>query len=207
MYRAFLGLLVALVLTGCTADTKSASQVEIARASYKHPGPPSITLFTMVSNRSGEGAHSGMMVNGSERVIYDPAGSWYHPQAPESGDLHYGITPWMENFYIDYHARETYHVVIQTLPVSLETADALIRSLQQQGASPKAYCNRYITTAMRRVPGFEDINVVWWPKATMKQFGELPGVTRRKVFQDDPDYNRVMLEAGITLVPPGTLDQ
>lgn len=201
MYRAILGLMMALAISGCTPDTKSASQVDIVRASYRHPGPATVTLFTMVSNRSGEGAHSGMMVSGSERVIYDPAGSWYHPQAPEKGDLHYGITPWMEKFYIDYHARETYHVVIQTLPVSLETADALIASLQQQGASPKAFCNRYITTAMNRVPAFKGrIDVVWFPKTTMDQFGELPGVTRRKVFQDDPDYNRIMLEAGIALV-------
>lgn len=204
MFRAIFGLLAALTIAGCTPDTKSASQVEISRASYSHPGPSTITLFTMVSNRSGEGAHSGLMISGSERVIYDPAGSWYHPAAPETGDVHFGITPWMEKFYIDYHARETYHVVMQTITVPTETADAVIRSVRQQGASPKAYCNRYITTALRRVPGFEKLDVTWWPKTTMNQFATIQGVQTKQIFQEDPDYNRVMLEAGIKLVKPGT---
>lgn len=190
-----------LFLTGCGPEPKWASDVDVSRASYREPGASYIELYTMISNSSGGGGHSALVINGSEKVLYDPAGSWRHPLAPERNDLHYGFTQFQENFYIDFHARTTYHVVIQRKIVSTEIADALIRSVQQQGAAPKAYCTRYNSTALRRVPGFESLRTTWYPVNLMEQFAELPGVQTRKVFDDDPDYNRVMLEAGIVPIP------
>lgn len=189
-----------LALAGCGPEPKWADDASVSRASYKAPGSPSITLFTMVSNSTGGGGHSGLMISGSERVLYDPAGSWYHPAAPERNDTHHGFTPWMESFYLDYHARETYHVVIQTIPVSLEVANAAIASVRQQGAAPKAYCSRFTSTSLSRVPGFESLRTTWYPIKLMERFAKLPGVQTRKVYDDDPDYNRVMLEAGIVPV-------
>jgi hypothetical protein len=34
----------------------------------------------------------------------------------------------------------------------------------------------------------------------MEQFAEIPGVRTRKIYDDDPAYNRTMLEAGIVPV-------
>jgi hypothetical protein len=199
--RSMLLLLASLLaLSACGPEEKWASDAAVTRASYRDPGPSSITLYTMVSNDTGAGGHSALMINGSERVLYDPAGSWNHPAAPERNDLHYGFTPWQQSFYIDYHARTTYHVVEQTLTVPQETADALIRSVMQQGAAPKAYCTRYNSTALKRVPGFEGIGVTWYPVNLMEQFAEIPGVRTRKIYDDDPAYNRTMLEAGIVPV-------
>ena len=196
-----IALVALLAVTGCGPEPKWADDASVARASYKAPGNPSITLFTMISNDTGAGGHTGLMISGSERVLYDPAGSWRHPNAPERNDTHHGFTPWMESFYLDYHARTTYHVVEQTIDVPLEIADAAIASARESGAAPKAYCARHTSTSLSRVPGFESLGVTWYPVSLMEKFATLPDVKTRTIYDDDPAYNRVMLEAGI--VPVG----
>ena len=191
-----------LVLLGCEgADKTFAPNDVVARAAYSHGGQPSITLFTMVANETGSGGHTAVMINGSQRVLYDPAGSWRHPLVPEQGDVHFGFTEFMRKFYIDFHARVTYHVVIPELPVSLAQADAAIAAVRQQGAAPPAYCSRYTSTALGRVPGLEAIGPTWFPVALKDRFAEIPGVRTEIVYDDDPDYNKTMLEAGIVPIP------
>lgn len=192
-----------LVLAGCGggAEEKWAADDVVARAAYSPGGEPTVTLYTMISNGTGAGGHSAIMINGSQRVLYDPAGSWQHPLVPERNDLHFGFTEFQRSFFIDFHARTTYHVVVQELPVSLAQANAMIASVQQQGAAPAAYCTRFNSTAMQRVPGFESIRTTWFPVKLMEQFAELPGVRTEKIFDDDPAYNQTMLRAGIVPIP------
>jgi hypothetical protein len=191
-----------LILVGCEgADTTMAPDDVVARAAYSPGGQPTITLYTMVSNDTGAGGHTAVMINGSQRVLYDPAGSWRHPLVPEQGDVHFGFTEFMRSFYIDFHARTTYHVVVQELPVSLAQANAAIAAVRAQGAAPPAYCARYTSTALNRVPGLEGLGTTWYPVSLMERFAEVPGVRTEKIFDDDPDYNRTMLEAGIVPIP------
>ena len=68
------------------------------------------------------------MINGSQRVIFDPAGTVRLNAVPERGDVLFGITPQVEDFYARAHARETYHVVIQEIDVTPETAESVIPS-------------------------------------------------------------------------------
>ena len=58
------------------------------------------------------------MINGSQRVIFDPAGTVRLSAVPERGDVLYGISPKVADFYARAHARETFHVVIQEIEVS-----------------------------------------------------------------------------------------
>jgi hypothetical protein len=155
--------------------------------------PPSITLFTVVRKSSGEGAHSGLMIDGSQRVLYDPAGTWYHPTVPERYDLHYGITPRMKAFYIDYHARETYDVIEQRVYVSPEIAELAIRRAAAQGASNKAFCSNNVSSILRDIPGFETVRRGLFPMRISNAFGRLPGVTRKTHVDGDPDNNSGVL--------------
>ncbi|MBK1635457.1 hypothetical protein [Rhodovulum adriaticum] len=193
MRRFLIALALPLILAACTAEPVWAPDEAVARAVYRSPEPPSITLFTMVNNRSNAGAHSALMVNASQRVIFDPAGSWWHRTAPERNDVHYGITPLMLDFFIDYHARETYHVVMQTVEVSPETAERALRLIEQNGAVPKAMCGQSISSVLRQVPGFESIPRSFGPKVIMRGFGQIPGVKTRKIYDDDPDDHKTML--------------
>lgn len=163
----------------------------VARQAYVHGAPYSMTLFTVVSVRSGGGAHTGLMINGSERVIFDPAGSFRHPEITEAGDVVYGVTPALEKTYIDYHVRNAYDMVAQTVPLSREEADRLIALAEASGAAPRAFCAR-ATSRLLREAGYT-VGRTFYPGALMQDFDRLPGVvtraiTVRNVDRDHPTY-------------------
>mgnify|MGYP001812335903 CR=1 FL=1 len=189
MRRIVLALVVPLVLAACGAESVWAPEEEVQRAKYRHDAPPSLTLITVVSNRSGSGAHSALVVNGSQRVIFDPAGTWHHPLLPERNDVHFGMTPSALDFYIDYHARETFHVISQEVPVSPQVAEVALARVQNYGAVPKAFCSNATTDILRSIPGFEDTPRSFSPKAAMKAFDAKPGVVRTVVYDDSPANN------------------
>lgn len=195
---AFLGLvLLSACGAGGTSSAPDAPDSAILAARYVPDGPPSVTLFTVVNNQSGSGAHSGLLISGSERVLFDPAGSFNHPRLPERGDMHHGMSDPMVAFYIDYHARETYRVIEQTVPVSPMVAEMVIARAKARGAVPKAHCANSISAILRDVPGFESLNVTFFPNRLSDQFGALPGVTTRVITDDDADDNH-----GVLLIDP-----
>ncbi|GAA0295782.1 hypothetical protein [Rhodovulum strictum] len=189
-----LAALLLFLLAGC-AEPVWAPDEDVARAAYRHPGPPSITLFTVIANRSDAGAHSALMISASQRVIFDPAGTWWHRTVPERNDVLYGITPTMLDFYIDYHARETYRVITQTVEVSPETAERALRVAEAFGAAPKAMCGRSVSQVLRQVPGFQTIPATVRPRSIMDAFAALPGVRTETIRDDDPDGNSELLKA------------
>ena len=193
MLRAVLALLALLTLAACGAEPKWATDEQLAAARYVHDGPPSITLFTVLNNRSNAGAHSGLMINGTERIMFDPAGTWNHPRIPERNDVHFGITPRIVDFYIDYHARETFRVVEQTVIVSPGVAELVAQRAKAYGAVPKAQCTTSISSILRDVPGFGSLPRTPFPKKLMDAFGELPGVTTRVIRDEDADKNHGVL--------------
>lgn len=192
--RTFLALTLPAVLAACGADNKWASDESLRRVRYSDPNEPTaITLLTVMGIPRGEGAHSALMINGSQRVIFDPAGSWEHPSIPERHDVLYGITPNFKNFYIDYHARETYWVAEDTKLVSREIADLAIRSAEQQGATNKSFCAVSTGQVLRRIPGFEGAPSGFSPLKLRNWFVTLPGVTSRKHMDGDPANNHDVL--------------
>jgi hypothetical protein len=193
MWRLIVCLVALLALSACGAESKWATDAEVSRAVYVHDGPPSITLFTVLSNSSNQGAHSGLLINGSQRVMFDPAGTWHHPMLPERNDVHFGMTPKMVNFYIDYHARETFRVVEQTIVVTPAQAEAAMRAALAYGAVPKAQCTKSVSTILRSVPGFENLPATWYPAKLMRAFAELPGVSERTITDTDADSNHGVL--------------
>lgn len=191
--RAFLAGAAALPLAGCGADNIWASDEAVRAARFTSNEPPSITLFTVIGIPRGEGGHSALMINGSQRVIFDPAGTWNHPQIPERYDVLYGITDNFKNFYIDYHARSTYWVAEDRVPVSLAVADAAIRSAEQQGAVAKSFCAVGTGQVLRRVPGFENAPGGFSPIKMRNWFLTLPGVTSKRHQDGDPANNHNVL--------------
>lgn len=205
MKRLLLCLAMLLSLAACGAESKWASDAEVSRARYVAEGPSSITLFTVLNNRSGSGAHSGLLVNGSQRVMFDPAGTWHHPYLPERNDVHYGMTDKMIAFYIDYHARVTYRVVQQTIYVTPAQAEIALQRVQQYGAVPKTQCARSVSSILRGVPGFESLPSTWYPQALMDAFGNLPGASTKVITDSDADNNHgvLLVQAADAPVPGG----
>ena len=193
LFRLLTGLVVAFGLAACGADSKWAPQDQVDAARFVAGPPNSITLYTVVNTRTGSGAHSSILVNASERVIFDPAGTWYHPKLPERNDVHFGMTDKAVAFYLDYHTRITYNTIEQTIYVSPEVAELVLARVKAYGAVPKAMCTQANSSILRGVPGFEGLPQTYYPKKLADAFGRLPGVTTRVITDDDADDNHGVL--------------
>jgi len=189
MRRIWMVLLLPLVLAACGAQQVWAPEEDVQRAIYRSDQPPSITLITVISNSTGAGGHSALLINGSQQLIFDPAGTFRHPQLPERNDVVYGMQPEAVDFYIDYHARETYNVVTQELRVSPEVAELALQKAQAYGAVAKAYCTKANTDILAGIPGFQDVPRTFFPKKLMQYFDNKPGVVRNVIYDDSPDNN------------------
>ncbi|WP_112311189.1 hypothetical protein [Pseudogemmobacter bohemicus] len=188
MYRLFAALAMVLTLSSC-AESIWAPDDQVARATFVAGAPTEITLFTTINDRNGSGAHSALLINGSQRILFDPAGTWQHDAAPERNDVHFGMTDRMVNFYLDYHARdsesEKFHVIERKLLVSPAVAEEILQRALSNGAVPKAHCARSIAGILRPVPGFEGLTSSYFPKRLDASFAGLPGVTTRIVTEEN----------------------
>lgn len=171
------------VLAGCGAERQAASQEPLAYTPYVAEGPATITLITSINGRSNSGAHSALVINGSERVLYDPAGSWELTGgvAPERGDMHYGMFPAALDNYIAFQANGIFYATQQTIVVPLAVADQAIAAAKAQGSTPKALCGNSVSTVLTKLPGFESLKVAYLPKAIAREFSKLPGVVETRI--------------------------
>ncbi|WP_235871378.1 hypothetical protein [Shimia sediminis] len=199
-FRIAAVLLAAFVLAGCEVSKETRTAEEIQAAAYVHGGQPSLTLYTMVSNDTGAGAHTSLLINASQRVVWDPAGSFRAESIVASGDVVYGMTPQMVDLYTRFHARETYHVIIQELPVSAEIAEMALRKAMSNGAVPQATCALSTSAILRSLPGFEGIPSTYYPNKLYEAFRAY-GPTERELFEyDADDKTKVLAEYNEQLV-------
>ena len=196
--RAFVLSGLALPLVACATPEQNrpnATPQQVADAIYRHDGPPALTLYTMISNTSGSGAHTSLMINApSQRVLFDPAGSVGLSAMPEIDDVLYGITRQIKEYYERAHARNTYHVRIQRIEVPAATAELALRRVQANGKVAPAACTTVTSRILSKLPGFESIRQVVFPNKLADQFAKLPGVTERKLFENDAD-DKTLAEA------------
>jgi len=188
--RAVFGLCAALMVSACATSMSgpNATPEEAARVAYKHNGPPAITLFTMVNNRTNNGAHTSMMINApTQRIVFDPAGSVRFQSVPEIDDVLFGITPAVAEAYESAHARETYRVVIQRIEVKPEVAERAYRLALASGPVAAAACTTATSGILRQLPGFESLPQSLFPDKLMEAFALLPGVTERTLRENDSD--------------------
>lgn len=158
---------------------------------YVHPGPKSLTLFTMKNRASDNGAHTGLMINASQRVLWDPAGTFGHSSIPEQNDVHFGITPRIEEFYISFHSRETYYTLIQEIEVPAATAEMALQLALANGPTPKAFCTSHTSRMLSQLPGFKSIGRTFFPSNLSDDFAKLPGVRQSTRVEDDSDDKSV----------------
>lgn len=185
----------ALALTGCAAEPVWAPDDAVASAFYRAPGPTGIELITMRNVGSGNGAHSAIVITASQRVIFDPAGSFFHPSLPERNDVIFGITDPALAAYRSYHARETYYMVGQTLDLPPELAERALRYAMGYGAVPKANCTRATSNVLKQLPEIGSFRSTWFPDNLERQFARVPGVVRAEYRENDSGDLRIAREA------------
>jgi hypothetical protein len=203
--RLLAGLALAAALSACTADHKWAEDAAVAQARYVDPSPPSITLFTSINSRNNSGAHSGLLINADERVLYDPAGEFansVNPTPVERADMLYGITPGVLAGYVSFQGTAPFKLTMQTVYVTPEVAALVKERAIALGSANKATCAVSIASILRGVPGFESLPQTYFPKTLSRGFAQLPGVqTKVATSLDGP--NRGALPGAPALVGPG----
>lgn len=189
MRTPILILALCATLGACAAppERPDADAQTLARAAYRDPGNPSMTLITVVNNRSGGGAHTALMVNAAEQVIFDPAGSFYADIVPERADVLYGVSPRIFQAYRSAHARETFHVVSQKIDLTPEQAQRAYQLVTSNGRVPGAFCANATSSLLRQIPGFEQIDVTYYPVKLQEQFAALPGVETDVYYENDSE--------------------
>jgi len=183
-----------LVITACGPVLREeilAPQSEIDRLAYTSPGPKQLTLLTMKNVETDNGAHSGMIIKASQTVLWDPAGTFGHETIPERNDVHFGITPQIEELYISFHSRRTFYTVLQEVDVPAEVAEMAMRLAIANGPSPKAACTRHTSRMIRKLPGFESVGGSFFPASLERDFAKIPGVRTREVRESDADDKSV----------------
>jgi hypothetical protein len=133
-------VLSAVVLAGCAEKGKESPAAEIQAAIHAHTGEPKLTVITMVNNRTGAGAHTSLLVQGSQSVMFDPAGSFIHERVPERAYVLYGMSPAWVKAYKSAHARSEFHVVSQEFNVSPAVAAQALQLVQANGPVASAHC-------------------------------------------------------------------
>jgi hypothetical protein len=187
--RAALALACLALVAGCEVYTPAPPD-EIARARYVSEEPPSVTLLSMVNARSGRSAHAALLINGSERVLYDPAGTFSHPDLPRAGDIHYGMSPKFVDYYERYHARFTHFVHAQTVEVDRATADRVLANARAHGQSMKMQCGLAVADVLQPVPPFTEVRRSFFPEAAREDFARIAGVEDHYVYEADIGKNR-----------------
>ncbi len=188
--RLFLVLTVLGLLAACTGSTDLPPADQVAKRSFVSGQPSSVTLVTMKATRNGRGEHSALLIDGSERVLYDPAGSFSLPKyVHEHRDVHYGVTDEVMEIYNYYHARKTHFVEMLELPVSREMADLLISRADAEGPQPKMYCARAVGRVLKPVGPFGDVPITFFPEPVHEAFAKIPGVKRTEIREGDVGQN------------------
>lgn len=179
-------LLLSLVafLAACTKPAVWAPDEEVMAARYVHRGPPSITFFNVIANESGTGEHAALMINASQRVLFDPAGSWRHPESPEQHDVHFGFNDRQLHRYIYYHARATHYVRQHYIELPPEHAELILQLARRAGPVSDGFCARSIGEILQQVPGFEHMPVAFQPNRLSDAFARLPGVREEHIRSD-----------------------
>ena len=186
MRFAILGIAL-LGLVGCAADPVWAPDDAVNKVRYSHPGPSYVTLYTMKNTGSGNGAHTSLLISASERVMWDPSGSFGHPKMPERNDVIFGMSPAALNVFVDFHSRKEYYTVARTVQISPEAAEDLLQRAMAHGAVMNAYCTASTVGLLQETEGFKHLKSSFFPDKLDDQFAKLPGVTTEEFRDDDPD--------------------
>lgn len=179
-----LALVAVALLAACTKPVVWAPEEAVQAARYRHAGPTEIVLFNVINNENGRGEHAALMINASERVLFDGAGTWTHPQSPERHDVHHGFTDAQLFRYTYYHARRTHHVLKQRLEVSPQVAETILQLARAHGPVPDGRCAVSIASILRQMPGFEQLPSSFYPNVLSAAFAQLPGVTEERIYSD-----------------------
>ena len=189
--RSIIAISMMVVLSAC-ADFENDDPAVVSSRMYVSEEAPFVALLTMVNESGDYGEHSGILINASQTVLYDPAGSFrYEEELARSRDIHYGMSPRMVDYYKRYHARFGYYVVSQKIYITAEEAEALFREANRIGTTGQLRCGLSASSVLNSIPRFANIPTTYWPGKIMDAMAEVPGIETSYTRENDIGQNYV----------------
>ncbi|MBI1417387.1 MAG: hypothetical protein GC146_09205 [Limimaricola sp.] len=176
--RGAVALTTGLAVAGCaTVPSVNAPESEIAAAVYRDRGPPALTLYTRTDAASVVGQHTALMIDASQRVVFDPSGSFKASGIPERNDVLFGITPQARDVFENFYAQGGDGLEVQRVEVPAAVAERALQLAVAHGAVGSGFCTDATVGILRALPGFEGLTPTFFPGRLADEFGALPGVT------------------------------
>lgn len=191
----WLALLVCAVLLSACGGRQWASDEAVQAARYSNGGAPELTLVTIMNYTTKRGDHTALFINGAERVVFDPAGSWSLAMIPERNDVHFGMTPAAGASFYASHVRPSHYARIQRVAVSPEIAAHAQALALVSGPVGPARCALATSGLLRQLPGFGGIRSTWFPHVLSEDFGSIAGVLSFDLHHDSAEYQADLLAA------------
>ncbi len=184
---------VILLLLSACAEQTWANDEAVQAARYHHGGAPELTLVTIMNYTTGRGDHTALFINATERVLFDPAGSWALANIPERNDVHFGMTPAIGASFYASHVRPSHFAVVQRLAVAPDVAEMAQALALQTGPVPPARCASATSRLLQQLPGLESIRSSYFPHVVMQGFATLPGVVTYELHHDSTEFQAEIL--------------
>ena len=172
-------------LAACSAEKIWAPDEVVKANRFLSPNTSALRLYTVRNTRSENGAHSALMIDASERVLFDPAGSFKAQGVPERHDVLHGFSPSAEAAYRSFHARTEFYMLWQTVQVDPAVSEQALQLAKANGAVPQAGCTRSTSNILSQLPGFGQIRKTWFPDNLFQAFAQLPGVVTEELREQD----------------------
>ena len=174
--RALLLGLAALPLAGCGGTSVWAPDEAVALARFPNPGPTSLALITVRNEWQRSGEHTALLINASERAMFDPFGGWTDPYVPERNDVLFGLSDAALERYLAYQAGDGFYYERQEKGCAPEVAETALARAKAHGPVGVAQCTRAVADILLDLPGFEGLGRPWTPDAMARRFARLEGV-------------------------------
>ena len=184
-----IGLIVLLGIISACAEHIVSDPDTVAAVRYKSDEAPYVELVTMVKKSTGKGAHSALIINASERVIFDPAGTFQHEELAEVEDVHHGATDRLVSYYQRYHARFSHFVHVQRVYLDPPTAERLLLRARSNGAVGKMFCSNETAEVMKSIPQFAFFRTSMFPENLRVDMAKVSNVEDSYVYEDDDGQN------------------
>lgn len=136
-----------------------------------------MALVTVRNEGDGAGAHSALLIDASERVLFDPFGGWTDPYVAERNDVLHGFSPEAEERYLRYQAQDGYYYVRQEIRTAPMVAEQALELAKGYGPVGMALCSNAVANVLSQLPGFETVGRTYLPDTLSDRFARLPGVT------------------------------
>ncbi|TVS02791.1 MAG: hypothetical protein EA407_08930 [Rhodobacteraceae bacterium] len=186
MIRASRGFAAALLtvfsvaLAGCAALFMGVAGSD--GLGYAGDGPSKLRIAIYEPRRPLLVPHAAMVIHAPEgHLIYDPAGWTPDPRGHRRADVTYSVTPEIERAFLlreeapmalavlrSVVQPESWELYLFETEVSDEVASEAARLARDRPALPKTGCALGVSTLLRQLPGYEDINPCWLPSTLLR---------------------------------------